>query len=135
MACSALRFVIPKGANEQVRASGLAAFRQSLHELAPELGDRVDELRDWEQVKLLTVQANRLRRWYRPGLLCIGDAAHAMAPNLGQGANSALVDAAALASALARAADLPAALQAYDQRRRPRVQKVQATARQMSRSS
>src|SRR5205823_6502177 len=63
-----IAYVIPKGANEQVRAAGLAAFRQSLHELAPELGDRVDELRDWEQVKLLTVQANRLRRWYRPGL-------------------------------------------------------------------
>src|SRR5205085_4289319 len=96
-----IAYVIPKGANEQVRAAGLAAFRQSLHELAPELGDRVDELRDWEQVKLLTVQANRLRRWYRPGLLCIGDAAHAMSPVGGVGINLAIQDAVVAANVLA----------------------------------
>jgi 2-polyprenyl-6-methoxyphenol hydroxylase-like FAD-dependent oxidoreductase len=96
-----IAYVIPKGANEQVRAAGLAAFRQSLHELAPELGDRVNELRDWEQVKLLTVQANRLRRWYRPGLLCIGDAAHAMSPVGGVGINLAIQDAVVAANVLA----------------------------------
>jgi 2-polyprenyl-6-methoxyphenol hydroxylase-like FAD-dependent oxidoreductase len=96
-----IAYVIPKGANEQVRAAGLAAFRQSLRTLAPELGDRVDELRDWEQVKLLTVQANRLRRWHRPGLLCIGDAAHAMSPVGGVGINLAIQDAVVAANVLA----------------------------------
>jgi 2-polyprenyl-6-methoxyphenol hydroxylase-like FAD-dependent oxidoreductase len=96
-----IAYVIPKGANEQVRAAGLAAFRQSLRTLAPELGDRVDELRDWAQVKLLTVQANRLRRWYRPGLLCIGDAAHAMSPVGGVGINLAIQDAVVAANVLA----------------------------------
>ena len=96
-----IAYVIPKGANEQVRAAGLATFRQSLRRLAPDLGDRVDELRDWEQVKLLTVQANRLRRWYRPGLLCIGDAAHAMSPVGGVGINLAIQDAVVAANMLA----------------------------------
>jgi 2-polyprenyl-6-methoxyphenol hydroxylase-like FAD-dependent oxidoreductase len=95
-------YVIPKGADQQVRAAGLAAFRRSLGDLAPEFAERAGELRDWDQVKLLAVQANRLRRWYRPGLLCIGDAPHAMSPIGGVGINLAVQDAVASANILAR---------------------------------
>lgn len=93
-------YVIPKGADQEVREAGLEAFRKSIGEAVPELADRVDELQDWDQVKLLSVQANRLRRWYRPGLLCIGDAAHAMSPIGGVGINLAIQDAVAAANAL-----------------------------------
>jgi 2-polyprenyl-6-methoxyphenol hydroxylase-like FAD-dependent oxidoreductase len=96
-------YVIPKGADQQVRAAGLAAFRRSLGELAPEFAERAGELRDWDQVKLLAVQANRLRRWYRPGLLCIGDAAHAMSPIGGVGINLAIQDAVVAANVLGAA--------------------------------
>jgi 2-polyprenyl-6-methoxyphenol hydroxylase-like FAD-dependent oxidoreductase len=72
-----------------------------LRRIAPYLGDRVEELRDWEQVKLLSVQINRLRQWHRPGLLCIGDAAHAMSPVFGVGINLAIQDAVATANLLA----------------------------------
>ena len=85
--------VIPKGAYAHVRAAGLDAFRRSVAEGVPELADRVAEIQDWDQVKLLTVRADRLRRWYRPGLLCIGDAAHAMSPVAGVGINVAIQDA------------------------------------------
>jgi 2-polyprenyl-6-methoxyphenol hydroxylase-like FAD-dependent oxidoreductase len=88
-----IAFVIPKGAYAQVRAAGLEAFRRSIADAEPQLADRVDEIQDWEQVKLLTVRADRLRRWYRPGLLCIGDAAHAMSPIAGVGINIAIQDA------------------------------------------
>jgi 2-polyprenyl-6-methoxyphenol hydroxylase-like FAD-dependent oxidoreductase len=94
-------YVIPKGADRRVRAAGLEAFRRSIGEAVPELADRTEELRDWEAVKLLSVQADRLRRWYRPGLLCIGDAAHAMSPVGGVGINLAVADAVAAANALA----------------------------------
>jgi 2-polyprenyl-6-methoxyphenol hydroxylase-like FAD-dependent oxidoreductase len=94
-------FVIPKGASEQIRARGLEAFRATITEIAPFVGDRVGELRDWEDVKLLTVVVDRLRRWYRPGLLCIGDAAHAMSPVGGVGINLAIQDAVAAANLLA----------------------------------
>src|SRR5256712_5771156 len=73
-------FVIPKGSLEQLQARGLPAFRDSVAQLAPFVADRVGELSDWDAIKLLTVQVDRLPRWYRPGLLCIGDAAHAMSP-------------------------------------------------------
>jgi 2-polyprenyl-6-methoxyphenol hydroxylase-like FAD-dependent oxidoreductase len=79
--------IIPKGSFEQIKAKGLEEFRESLRRMAPFLGDRVDDLRDWEQIKLLSVQINRLLQWYRPGLLCIGDAAHAMSPAGGVGIN------------------------------------------------
>jgi 2-polyprenyl-6-methoxyphenol hydroxylase-like FAD-dependent oxidoreductase len=93
-------YVIPKGAFEQVRAAGLEAFRRSLASGAPELADRVDELQDWEAIKLLTVRADRLSRWYRPGVLCIGDAAHAMSPIAGVGINVAIQDAVVAANLL-----------------------------------
>jgi 2-polyprenyl-6-methoxyphenol hydroxylase-like FAD-dependent oxidoreductase len=93
-------FVVPKGGADQVRARGLAEFRHTLVELVPELADRVDELQDWEQVKLLSVQSNRLARWHRPGLLCIGDAAHAMSAIAGVGINLAIQDAVEAANIL-----------------------------------
>jgi len=96
-----LGFVIPKGAAEQVREQGMPAFRATIAKLAPFLGDRVSELRDWNDVKLLTVRVDRLSQWYRSGLLCIGDAAHAMSPVGGIGINLAIQDAVAAANILA----------------------------------
>jgi 2-polyprenyl-6-methoxyphenol hydroxylase-like FAD-dependent oxidoreductase len=95
-------FVIRKGAIEETKRAGLPAFRQSIVRLAPVFADRVDELKDWDQIKLLTVAVNRLRRWHRPGLLCIGDAAHAMSPIGGVGVNLAVQDAVAAANLLWR---------------------------------
>jgi len=94
-------FVIPKGAAVEIRARGLAAFRAEVGRLVPFEAARAEELRDWEQVKLLTVAVDRLRRWHRPGLLCIGDAAHAMSPVGGVGINLAIQDAVAAANLLA----------------------------------
>jgi 2-polyprenyl-6-methoxyphenol hydroxylase-like FAD-dependent oxidoreductase len=94
-------FVIPKGSLEQIREKGLAAFRDGVAQLAPFVADRVGELSDWDAIKLLTVQVDRLPRWYRPGLLCIGDAAHAMSPVGGVGINLAIQDAVAAANLLA----------------------------------
>jgi 2-polyprenyl-6-methoxyphenol hydroxylase-like FAD-dependent oxidoreductase len=94
-------FVIPKGAAEEVRRQGLEAFRAGIVELAPRLKDRVTELQSWDDIKLLTVKVDRLREWYRPGLLCIGDAAHAMSPIGGVGINLAIQDAVAAANRLA----------------------------------
>jgi len=93
-------FVIRKGGFEAIRAAGLPAFRETLASLAPHLADRLDELASWEDVKLLTVRVDRLRRWHRPGLLCIGDAAHAMSPIGGVGINLAIQDAVATANLL-----------------------------------
>jgi 2-polyprenyl-6-methoxyphenol hydroxylase-like FAD-dependent oxidoreductase len=94
-------FVIPKGSFEHIRERGLAAFRDSVAQLAPFVADRVGELFNWDAVKLLTVQVDRLRQWYRPCLLCIGDAAHAMSPVGGVGINLAIQDAVAAANLLA----------------------------------
>ena len=93
--------LIRKGSFEQVQSGGIDRFHQIIRQIAPYLGDRVDKLKDWEQVKLLSVQINRLRQWYRPGLLCIGDAAHAMSPAGGVGINLAIQDAVATANLLA----------------------------------
>ncbi len=93
-------YVIPKGKADELRQQGLAAFRQELVRLAPFLQDRVDELREWDDIKLLTVAVDRLSRWFRPGLLCIGDAAHAMSPIGGVGINLAIQDAVATANIL-----------------------------------
>jgi len=94
-------FVIPKGKSEAIRAEGLEAFRKAIVEVAPVMHDRVDELRSWDDVKLLTVAVDRLTRWFKPGLLCIGDAAHAMSPVGGVGINLAIQDAVAAANQLA----------------------------------
>ena len=94
-------YVIPKGGFENLRRNGLPAFRQSIVELNPSLADRVGEIASWDEVKLLTVVVDRLKRWYRPGLLCIGDAAHAMSPVGGVGINLAVQDAVATANILA----------------------------------
>lgn len=92
--------IIAKGSFDAVKARGLDQFRQDIGLIAPFLADRVHEIKDWDQVKILTVQINRLRRWYRPGLLCIGDAAHAMSPAGGVGINLAIQDAVAAANIL-----------------------------------
>ena len=94
-------FVIAKGSLEELQARGLDAFRQEVARLAPYAAGRVHEIRSWDDVKLLTVQVDRLRRWFRPGLLCIGDAAHAMSPIGGVGINLAIQDAVAAANRLA----------------------------------
>jgi 2-polyprenyl-6-methoxyphenol hydroxylase-like FAD-dependent oxidoreductase len=86
-----------------IQPAGLQAFRASLARLVPFLADRVNELTDWDQVKLLSVQVNRLEHWHSPGLLCIGDAAHAMSPVGGIGINLAIQDAVAAARILAPA--------------------------------
>jgi 2-polyprenyl-6-methoxyphenol hydroxylase-like FAD-dependent oxidoreductase len=94
-------FVIPKGGYEKVKQKGLEALRADIAAIAPFIRDRVGELRDWDDIKLLTVVVDRLRRWHRPGLLCIGDAAHAMSPVGGVGINLAIQDAVAAANVLA----------------------------------
>jgi 2-polyprenyl-6-methoxyphenol hydroxylase-like FAD-dependent oxidoreductase len=94
-------FVIPKGGADTVRAKGIEAFQESVRELSPWLGERVKELKSWDDVKLLTVAVDRLTQWYKPGLLCIGDAAHAMSPIGGVGVNLAVQDAVAAANILA----------------------------------
>ena len=94
-------YVIPKGGFEEIKNKGLEAFRAAIVELAPEMRDRVQELKSWDDIKLLTVKVDRLQQWYRPGLLCIGDAAHAMSPVGGVGINLAIQDAVAAANRLA----------------------------------
>ena len=93
-------YLIPKGSVEILKQEGLAAFRSKLVGLAPFLGERVEELQSWDDIKLLTVAVDRLKQWFRPGLLCIGDAAHAMSPVGGVGINLAIQDAVATANIL-----------------------------------
>jgi 2-polyprenyl-6-methoxyphenol hydroxylase-like FAD-dependent oxidoreductase len=95
--------IIRKGSFDEFRGRGLESFRVVIAQIAPYLQDRVHEIDDWDQIKLLTVQINRLRHWSRPGLLCIGDAAHAMSPAWGVGINLAIQDAVASANLLAEA--------------------------------
>src|SRR5213083_1179895 len=94
-------FVIPKGGIETAKERGLPALHREIISLAPFLEDRIAELDDWSKIKLLTVQINRLKKWCREGLLCIGDSAHAMSPAGGVGINLALQDAVATANLLA----------------------------------
>jgi len=93
-------YVIRKGGFDEIRARGLPALQEEIGRLAPHLRDRVDELKEWADVKLLSVSVDRLREWHRPGLLCIGDAAHAMSPIGGVGINLAIQDAVAAANIL-----------------------------------
>jgi 2-polyprenyl-6-methoxyphenol hydroxylase-like FAD-dependent oxidoreductase len=94
-------YVIPKGGIERVKSEGLEAFHARVVEMSPFLSDRVGELKSWDDVKLLSVTVDRLRKWWRPGLICIGDAAHAMSPIGGVGINMAVQDAVAAANRLA----------------------------------
>ncbi len=93
--------IIPKGSYSGLQTLGIEAFRAAILQIAPWLGERVSEVRDWGQIKILTVRINRLRNWHLPGLLCIGDAAHAMSPAGGVGINLAIQDAVAAARMLA----------------------------------
>jgi 2-polyprenyl-6-methoxyphenol hydroxylase-like FAD-dependent oxidoreductase len=116
-------YVIPKGGIERVKVEGLEAFRARVVEMSPFVSDRVMELKSWDDVKLLSVTVDRLKKWWRPGLLCIGDAAHAMSPIGGVGINMAVQDAVAAANRLAgplrdgRLTDPD--LQAVEERRTP----------------
>jgi 2-polyprenyl-6-methoxyphenol hydroxylase-like FAD-dependent oxidoreductase len=94
-------FVIPKGGFVEIKQRGLPVLHRDIVQLGPFLQDRIAELDDWSKIRLLTVQINRLRRWCREGLLCIGDSAHAMSPAGGVGINLALQDAVATANLLA----------------------------------
>lgn len=93
-------FVIPKGGFGRLQREGLPPFRDRIAGIVPFLRDRLEEIRTWNDVKLLTVRIDRLRQWWRPGLLCIGDAAHAMSPIGGVGINLAIQDAVAAANIL-----------------------------------
>jgi 2-polyprenyl-6-methoxyphenol hydroxylase-like FAD-dependent oxidoreductase len=95
-------YLIPKGQFEQIKQQGIEALQTNIRKLAPFVGDAVNELTSWDQISLLTVKIDRLYRWYLPGLLCIGDAAHAMSPAGGVGVNLAIQDAVATANQLTR---------------------------------
>jgi 2-polyprenyl-6-methoxyphenol hydroxylase-like FAD-dependent oxidoreductase len=114
-------FVIAKGSIDAIRRQGLQAFQSSIAGLLPFAADRMHEIASWDDVKLLTVQVNRLKTWFREGLLCIGDAAHAMSPVGGVGINLAIQDAVATANLLAEplraGAPSPEALRAVQKRR------------------
>jgi 2-polyprenyl-6-methoxyphenol hydroxylase-like FAD-dependent oxidoreductase len=94
-------YVIPKGGIDRIKAAGLDAFRKRVLFMSPFLTNRVDELKSFDDIKLLSVAVDRLRQWWRPGLICIGDAAHAMSPIGGVGVNLAVQDAVAAANRLA----------------------------------
>ena len=123
-------YVTPKGGFDAIKAAGLEAFRQRVVEAAPLTKDRVQALKTWDDVKLLTVTVDRLTQWWKPGLLCIGDAAHAMSPVGGVGINLAVQDAVAAANLLAEplragpVADAP--LAAVQSRREGPVKAMQA---------
>ncbi|MDT0193865.1 FAD-dependent oxidoreductase [Arthrobacter sp. AB6] len=119
--------VIRKGGYGQLRAAGLEALQARIIHAAPVLRPVATTLTDWDQIKLLSVQINRLRRWYRPGFIAIGDAAHAMSPMFGVGVNFAVQDAVALFNAIAgdlAAGTVPVGKLAAVQRRREKPVKV-----------
>ncbi|TWV55887.1 FAD-dependent oxidoreductase [Streptomyces misionensis] len=125
--------LIPKGTDRARRAAGLDRFRAEFTAAVPWLADRADALRSWDEVKLLDVRLDRLRRWHRPGLLCIGDAAHAMSPVFGIGINLAVQDAVAtarhLVDPLRRGTVRPRDLRALQRHRRPTTVATQALQR------
>ncbi|WP_230207940.1 FAD-dependent oxidoreductase [Microlunatus sp. Gsoil 973] len=96
-----IAYLAPKGSQARLREEGIASFRARIARLRPDLADRVDELTSMDELPILDVRMNRLHRWHRPGLLCIGDAAHAMSPSGGVGVNLAIQDAVAAARCLA----------------------------------
>src|SRR5712691_11575415 len=93
-------YIIPKGGYQKLRAAGMPAFQQEVAGLLPEWADRLDTIQEWKQVSVLSVESSRLPRWYRPGLLLIGDAAHVMSPVGGVGINYAIQDAVVAANVL-----------------------------------
>ncbi len=97
-----LAYAIPKGGYQQLRTAGLEELKKSVVEVVPELADRIDHLHDWSQVAFLSVESSRVKRWYRPGLLLIGDAAHVMSPVGGVGINYAIQDAVVTANVISK---------------------------------
>lgn len=130
--------VIEKGAADRVRSAGLECFRTDVTATAPPLAEHIGAIADWDDVKLLTVSLDRLTRWHRPGLLAIGDAAHAMSPVGGVGINLAIQDAVAaaniLAEPLARGADPDPLLHRVQKRRMLAVRTIQAVQRAIHRN-
>jgi 2-polyprenyl-6-methoxyphenol hydroxylase-like FAD-dependent oxidoreductase len=122
-------FLIRKGDFEDIQQRGVDVFRQDIATVAPFLSDRISEILDWEQVKLLTVAVDRMRQWFKEGLLCIGDAAHAMSPIGGVGINLAIQDAVAAANILAPRLQhnrvTKGDLQAVQERREPPTRRTQ----------
>lgn len=96
-----LGYFIPPGSYKHIRDAGLEAMRRSIAELEPAFAQHVEHLTDWDQLSLLSVASNRCRRWYKPGLLLIGDAAHTMTPAAGAGIKYAVEDAVVAANVLA----------------------------------
>jgi 2-polyprenyl-6-methoxyphenol hydroxylase-like FAD-dependent oxidoreductase len=97
-----LGYVIPKGGYQKLRAAGLAVLKNSIIEVVPELNNRIEILQDWSQVAFLSVESSRVKCWYHPGLLLIGDAAHVMSPVGGVGINYAIQDAVVTANLLSQ---------------------------------
>ncbi|OUL19544.1 FAD-dependent oxidoreductase [Nostoc sp. 106C] len=97
-----IAYVIPKGGYQQLRAAGLEELKKSVVDVVPELSDRISNLHDWSQVAFLSVESSRVKRWYRPGLLLIGDAAHVMSPVGGVGINYAIQDAVVTANVISK---------------------------------
>jgi 2-polyprenyl-6-methoxyphenol hydroxylase-like FAD-dependent oxidoreductase len=130
-------YLAPKGAGARIRAEGVEGFRRRIAGLRPDLADRVDAIRSLDHLHWLDVRLDRLRSWHINGLLCIGDAAHAMSPAGGVGINLAIQDAVAaaelLAPALLRGRVTTADLAAVERRRRPPTIIVQTAQRLMHR--
>lgn len=130
-----LGFIIAKGSYKELRAAGLEALRQAVAEIAPELAERMSEITEWHQVSVLSVEADRLKRWYKPGLLMIGDAAHTMSPAGGNGINYAVMDAVATANLLAEplltGKVTEQDLARVQHRREPPTKRIQAIVNQM----
>ncbi|WP_327103585.1 FAD-dependent oxidoreductase [Nonomuraea glycinis] len=129
-----LAYAIPKGGFDRLRSQGIEALRGPVSRLLPFLGDRVGQIRGYDDISMLTVALNRLRRWHRPGFLCIGDAAHAMSPVFGVGINLAVQDAVAtanlLAGSLRSGAPIPeSTLHLLQKRRMPPTRVTQAAQR------